>query len=198
MTRLSLKERQRKLREDAILDVAHDLLTQKGYEAMNIDEVASLVGISKATIYQHFASKDDLAIDVVLRLMRRGEETMQAVPASLPAIRRLEAMIHSGLARRASLWGSESGLLPICLRSHPAYCAQLARLNGHVIALIDAAKSEGDIDTALSTPVVARTLGLLFQTDYSDLAGDDEDARHQVAQTLTRMVFDGLRARGEC
>lgn len=195
MSRPSLKARQRQLREDAILDAAHDLMAQKGYSAMGIDDVASLVGISKATIYQHFASKEDLAISVVLRLMRRGEERMQAVERSQPAIQRLEEMIRGGLARRAGLWGTEAGMLPPGLRAHPAYVAQLARMHGHINQLIEAAKAEGDIDPGLATAVVARTLAQLFQTDYSDLAGGDGAARGQVAETLVRLVFDGLRRR---
>ncbi|MBX0331098.1 TetR/AcrR family transcriptional regulator [Oscillochloris sp. ZM17-4] len=196
MSRPSLKERQRQLRESAILDAAHELMAQKGYAAMSIDDVAGLVGISKATIYQHFASKEDLAISVVVRLMQRGEQRMQAVSATLPAIQRLEEMMRGGLTRRAGLWGTESGMLPLSLRDHPAHAAQRARMLGHVSDLIDAAKAEGDIDPGLATPVVARTLAQLFQTDYSDLAGGDEDARRRVAETLVRLVFDGLRARG--
>jgi AcrR family transcriptional regulator len=195
MTRLSLKERQRNLREDAILDAAHDLLAQKGYEAMSVDEVASQVGISKATIYQHFASKDELALHVVLRVMRLGEERMRAIDPGLPAIQRLEAMMSGGLTRRFGLWGSEAGLLPVSLRAHPHYAAQRLRMIGHIGDLIEAAKAEGDIDAMLSTAVVARTLAQLFQTDYSDLAAGSDAARQQVVQTLVRMFFDGLRAR---
>ena len=52
--KLSLKERQWKLREDAILDAVAELLSTKGYNAMTMDDIANLVGISKATLYLHF------------------------------------------------------------------------------------------------------------------------------------------------
>lgn len=46
----SLKERQWKLREDAVLDAASELMLDKGYNAMTMDDIANHVGISKATL----------------------------------------------------------------------------------------------------------------------------------------------------
>ena len=74
IVRPSLKERQRKLREDAILDGAATLMDTKGFTAMTMDDVANEVGISKATLYQHFPSKGDLAVNVAVRVLDRAYE----------------------------------------------------------------------------------------------------------------------------
>ncbi|MFL5699301.1 MAG: helix-turn-helix domain-containing protein, partial [Ktedonobacteraceae bacterium] len=56
----TLKERQRQEREALILQAAEEVLIEKGYHEMSMDEIAARVGISKGTVYLHFASKEDL------------------------------------------------------------------------------------------------------------------------------------------
>lgn len=67
----SLKERQRQEREQLILRATSETLTEKGYDAMSMEEVANRIGISRTAIYLHFPSKEDL----VLALLQRGIET---------------------------------------------------------------------------------------------------------------------------
>jgi TetR/AcrR family transcriptional regulator, fatty acid metabolism regulator protein len=58
----SLKDRQRKERERLILDAAEELLAEKGYHEMSIDEIAARVGVSKGAVYLHFSSKEELLL----------------------------------------------------------------------------------------------------------------------------------------
>ena len=55
----SLKDRQREERERLILEAAEELLAEKGYHEMSIDEIAARVGVSKGTVYLHFSSKEE-------------------------------------------------------------------------------------------------------------------------------------------
>ncbi|MBO5598278.1 MAG: TetR/AcrR family transcriptional regulator, partial [Oribacterium sp.] len=50
---------------DEILDVALDLFSVNGYEATSISQIADAVGIRKASLYSHFASKQDILDNVV-------------------------------------------------------------------------------------------------------------------------------------
>jgi len=43
-----------------ILDVAAELFTEKGYDATSLREIAERLGITKAALYYHFPSKDDI------------------------------------------------------------------------------------------------------------------------------------------
>jgi AcrR family transcriptional regulator len=49
----------------AILDAAIDLLLEQGLEAVSMDEVADHAGVSKATIYRWWPSKETLALDAL-------------------------------------------------------------------------------------------------------------------------------------
>ena len=46
--------------KDRIVDAAIDLFAEKGFEAVSMNEIASAVGIKKASIYFHFRSKDEI------------------------------------------------------------------------------------------------------------------------------------------
>jgi AcrR family transcriptional regulator len=52
-------------REELILREARKLLLEKGFQGWNMDDLAQAVEYSKGTLYQHFASKEDLALAVI-------------------------------------------------------------------------------------------------------------------------------------
>ena len=45
---------------ERILNVALDLFTEKGFDGASLREIAEQLGVTKAAIYYHFASKDDI------------------------------------------------------------------------------------------------------------------------------------------
>tara|TARA_R110000850_G_scaffold97425_2_gene203210 strand:+ start:3320 stop:4048 length:729 start_codon:yes stop_codon:yes gene_type:complete len=58
------KKRALREREQLILEHADDLLRLNGYLGLNLDELANRIEYSKATIYNHFKSKEDLVLGV--------------------------------------------------------------------------------------------------------------------------------------
>jgi AcrR family transcriptional regulator len=52
-------------RRQAILESALDVFAERGYHASSIDDIARKGGISKALIYEHFASKQDLYAELL-------------------------------------------------------------------------------------------------------------------------------------
>ena len=53
--RLSAEERR-----ESILEAANEVFGEHGYEHVRIDDIAAAAGISKALIYEHFRSKQEL------------------------------------------------------------------------------------------------------------------------------------------
>src|SRR5437870_13346369 len=64
--RLPLK---RRLLQAQILTAAADRFQARGYRATTLDEIARDVGMSKATLYRYFRSKDALLASIFLRNM---------------------------------------------------------------------------------------------------------------------------------
>ena len=48
-----------------ILDVAIDLFAQNGFNAVSMQDIAQVVGIKKASLYYHFASKDQILKEIL-------------------------------------------------------------------------------------------------------------------------------------
>ena len=193
MERTTLRERQRQAREEAILDTAHELLMEQGYAAMSMDELAARLGTSKATLYHHFPSKEDLAIRVIVRVIRRGEERLSAYDPALPAIVRLERSLRANLLDRAGMSEARITLLPQSVTNHPLYQAQRCRMLQALSELIEQAKAEGDVAPELATPVAARLIMNLFRIDFGDLVQSGEQTSEQVIDAVVALLLNGIR-----
>lgn len=64
---------------EAILDAADQLLARYGYRKMTMDDIAQEVGIGKGTIYLHFASKEEVTLSHVDRIVERLKERLWAI-----------------------------------------------------------------------------------------------------------------------
>mgnify|MGYP001409372751 CR=1 FL=1 len=61
---------------ERLLDAAAMLFYEHGFHAIGLDAILEEVGVTKTTFYNHFASKDELIVAV---LLDRDERDMQAV-----------------------------------------------------------------------------------------------------------------------
>jgi AcrR family transcriptional regulator len=75
----ALGEEQLKSTHERILDVALDLFLEKGYDKTSLREIAEQLGFSKAALYYHFASKDDIFMALHNRLHRLAEGSLSAL-----------------------------------------------------------------------------------------------------------------------
>lgn len=191
---MSLKERQYQLREDAIIEQAQHLLEEQGYAAMNMDELAEQVGISKATLYQHFPSKDELIIQGILRNMQKAEETLLHLDAALPPLARLEQILRYGIQKRVRIAATRASTLPPHLREDPRIKAQHTRMAVWLTDLIDAAKAQGLVAKELSTPVIMRMIMTFFSPHYQDLLIEQIVSAEELSETLISIFFNGIRS----
>jgi AcrR family transcriptional regulator len=191
----TMKEKQRELREKEILDTAYQLLLEQGFQKMNMDELAARVGIAKMTIYQHFASKEELAVSLVVRGMRLiEEEFMPMFASSRPALERLEEILLKSFELRAINRRVDMELSLAVILQHPAYQAQRDRLSAQWSQLIEQAKVEETVNPSLSTPVLVRTLFHAFQADYDDLIKSGLVSPEELTHTLVTVAIKGMSA----
>src|SRR5215470_16984562 len=79
---------------DAILDATDRLLARYGYKKMTIDDLAAEVGIGKGSVYLHFASKQEIALSHIDRIIERLKKNLIVIAAKpLPADERLKLML---------------------------------------------------------------------------------------------------------
>ena len=65
------EERHKASRRDQILDAARDIFLRESYTGASMESVARQAGVSKQTIYNHFANKDELFRALVLDICAR-------------------------------------------------------------------------------------------------------------------------------
>jgi AcrR family transcriptional regulator len=68
----------RAMQRKAILDAARDILAQGGSEAPSLSAVAQRAGLARSSIYQYFASKDDLLEAVIAEMFPRWAAYVEA------------------------------------------------------------------------------------------------------------------------
>ncbi|WP_027718913.1 TetR/AcrR family transcriptional regulator [Desulfovirgula thermocuniculi] len=62
-----LKEAEREVRRNLILDTAVKIFAERPFEKVSLREIAAAAGISPASIYRYFADRDDLFVEAFIR-----------------------------------------------------------------------------------------------------------------------------------
>jgi AcrR family transcriptional regulator len=84
------------------LAVALDLFSREGYDAVSMREVAEALGVSKAALYHHFISKEEIARELIGGYLTAVDELVAWARATSPELSELLAR-WSDLARTQGL-----------------------------------------------------------------------------------------------
>ncbi len=63
----NLREGEREVRKTIILDATVQLFNEKGFHAVGMRDIAAVAGISAATIYRYFPSRDDIIVEILIQ-----------------------------------------------------------------------------------------------------------------------------------
>ncbi|MGH2865760.1 MAG: TetR/AcrR family transcriptional regulator [Solirubrobacteraceae bacterium] len=66
---------------ERILDIALALFTERGYDKTSLRDIAERLGTTKAALYYHFERKQDILLELHLRLHALGRETLERLEA---------------------------------------------------------------------------------------------------------------------
>lgn len=80
-SRPGLRERKKQRTRDALLRVALELFTTKGYEETTVDEIAEAVDVSQRTFFRYFANKQEAAFAVQEMVEARFVQALRDRPA---------------------------------------------------------------------------------------------------------------------
>lgn len=195
--RLSFKQQQLIVRENAIIDAVHGLLARKGYDLMTMDEVAAEVGIAKASLYKHFSSKETLAAAAMIRLLENTLAYVRALPDSLDATAKLQDILKWALGLRMQgglpMLPAENTTLRESLVNNLKYIGKVLDLNELMGELIEQAKKDGRIRAELPTDVVLFTVYARScdpSVDYLKMTGQYSDEK--IVELLLSTCFQGL------
>lgn len=200
MPKVSFRTQVLRVREEAILSSVNRLLAERGYDLMTMDQVAADVGISKASLYKHFASKEELAAAAMIGLMERMQAFMADLPPGDSALSRLKAVVR--WAVRVQLAGempslpSQNSSLRGALAAHREYMALLMETSDQLGEWIVAAQESGQLSPELPPEVLLYTLyarGCDPVLGVLKASGNYSDER--IVELLISTCFDGLASR---
>ena len=158
-------------RREGILDAALAVFSGRGYYASSIDDIAREAGVSKALIYEHFSSKQELYAEL---LERNAQQLFERLGQALEHVR-----VESGAARLAigldaffSFVEERREAWRILFRDvgDPETAAALNRIVGQVTAVVAA---------------------LIAQDPGARALGGEEQARHERAIGMLAQMLVG-------
>ncbi len=69
-----------------IFETSMDLFAKKGYDATSIEEITSIVGIAKGTLYYHFSSKEEILDFLIVEGLKLLEHSLETNSAQVDTI----------------------------------------------------------------------------------------------------------------
>lgn len=200
MARGNFRAQVLRVREDAIISSVNRLLAEKGFDAMTVDEVAADVGIAKASLYKHFASKEALAAAAMVRVLERGAQLLAELSTrdDTRPVDRLRAVARWALEQllrgEMPTLPSQNSSLRAELLGSKAYVDLLLQSSDLLGAWIVQAQTDKDIDATLPPEVVLYTL---FARACDPVPGflqaGGQFSDEQIVELMLRLCFDGLR-----
>ena len=96
--------------------MALDLFTEKGYDKTSLREIAEQLGFTKAALYYHFASKEDILMALHLRIHEFGSAALAGLGDDPPTpavwLAMLEQVSQQMLDNRKIFQGCTSATRP--------------------------------------------------------------------------------------
>lgn len=192
---LGLRSQQRLDRDAEILEAAWSLLAEKGYEDWTLADLADRVGISRRTLYHHFASKEAIAAATIARNILRSVAEMETIADTNDAGAKLKAVIHWFVERRTSpkpgpvgTIKAEPGLMST-IKTFPVYQAASTVLLERFTELVRRAQAAGAIRQNFPPGYLASLLIDMVQ-------GIDvtrwQTSHPQIADDIMAIVFHGI------
>lgn len=195
---ISLRERRRQLLYDEILTAVGEMLSEKGYSAMSMDDLAARVGISKPTLYSIFPTKEDLLVETIVHGMDRLSAVILADQVQRSPLQRLMFILRTVIQMQVSKgaltprpWPPEVIQL-VCMREE---VVERMRANETtLVELIQQGIVAGEINRALDPVLILRAFYAILNALHLPYLGSmGAPNPSTVADTLVTIFERGVR-----
>jgi AcrR family transcriptional regulator len=185
-----------------ILDAAGRVFAQYGLKKTTIGDIVREAGVARATLYKHFASKEDLFKGV---LDREIAEVLEAIRAAVSDERSARGGLRTALVTHADFMRRRLNVYQLSLKSLvellPRWQDRVQVLASEMLVIyrgiLDRGVAVGEI-VVDDTEAAAKVLLLAFRgLLIGSLRGDVDLERGETLDLLLDMLFDGLRPREE-
>lgn len=135
---MSLRERKKAETRTAIADAAAQLFSERGFHHVTVGEVAEAAGVSKQTVFNHFANKEELVFDRAAEVEEIIVATVRDRPAGTTTVEAFKAMTRAFWTRVDDLAADrpQAGFFLIVERT-PALQAYQRELGARIVDRVE-------------------------------------------------------------
>jgi AcrR family transcriptional regulator len=189
VTQANLGNRKREFVRETIYDAAVELFWTKGFDETTVEEVAQAAGISRASFFRYFASKDDLLAQNVTRYGLALTEGIKASPHSLTPFQVMRTAVLS-VARHTVTHPRLRKIIDISQRSAAAMQAHnlhLIRVEQSVAAAFAERASNSSNDGLDPLILASLTVSAMNVAINSWYRGDSKEIAAAVESVFSRL-----------
>lgn len=189
-----LRERKKQATRTALSLAALRLASERGWEAVRVEDIAAAAGVSARTFNNYFSSKEEAVmatgadraerVRVALRARPPGEPLWDALTHALTSALGESPAVEPGIVLRARLTLAHSQLAAEQMRFETTMAAALAA----EIARRTGTDAERDLYPRLAATLALTTTRLAFE--HWVTSGSDASALDSVRQALRRVRID--------
>lgn len=181
----------------AILDVAENLLQRLGYNAFSYQHISDQLGIKKAAIHYHFASKGDLGVALIQRYRARFSQMIADGETQYPhpwqrlkvyLEVRLDYLLSDGKICPGGILGAEFQSLPAAMQQETQYMLQ--ETNAWLAHLLEEGRRLGQFSFAGKPADKALLIGATLQGALQIARATNVDSIHRIVEQLTSELFN--------
>ncbi len=194
-----------KFMSSKIQGAAKEIMAEKGFRGITMDQVAARAGISKATIYLYFENKDALLTRTLEDLLDGFTSTLkEKLKEESPPLKKIELVVSSGLDFFESeldffkIYMAEKGGLMIATRD--AHKARLREKYLHYVALVEDAigcgMDQGLLRRADTRRAAFCLIEMMNAVILSWLAQDSKGGLRDEASFVLDLFLNGLQSEG--
>ena len=181
---------------DRIVRVAESVFLRSGFSRVLMDDLARELGMSKKTVYSHFASKEDLLRAVLAIRVSDADQGMEAIvsaKAPFPAkLGHLVRFIHGKVAEVSPLFLEDiRRYAPECFRVVEEFRGRALPL--YFGRLFDEGTRAGHVRTQVNRDLLIRMLLLSVQGIIRpEVVGEPHLHPGQALDHILAILFDGI------
>ncbi len=138
-----LRERKKRATRDAIATTARRLFAERGFDAVTVAEVAAAADVSEKTVFNHFATKEDLVFAGGETRLAELQAAIAERPAGTSVLDVFRANSEAMLDTIAAGAGDDRLVVPRIVRDSPTLQKRLAAGWEHEAATLVAAVAAG-------------------------------------------------------
>ena len=176
---------------DRILEEAAKLFTEKGYEATSVQDLAQALGLSKAALYHHFGSKEEILYEISLL----AQKALEVADPKAALLRFMEAHARYFEENRPFFVAMLQGLQSLSPEHREATVRLRDRHEENLRAILRRGVEQGvfrEVDVALAGRAVLSMLNWMIRW----FRPDGPMRAEEVARAYHDLILRGLERGG--